>query len=107
MQEPLLFSKCVYKNIKMRTSDRARAQTLHIVQQAADKHRIGCSIYMHLAEKLKGDAFEIHQAANNQNHTHGANSAPHIDMLKREKEPNIAERLRVWAEIQSEQSLPV
>ena len=107
LQEPLLFSRCVYKNIRMRVSDRSRAQTLQIVEQAADKYRIGSSIYMHLAAKLRGESYNVHQTSNNERHSHGVNAAPHVKMLKREKEPDIAERLRVWSQIQSECALAV
>ncbi len=102
MQEPLLFSRCVYKNIRMRVSDRSRLQTLQIIEHAADQHRIGSSIYMHLAEKLKSDTYNVHQTVNNERHSHGITAALHVNMLKREKEPDIAERLRAWSEIQSE-----
>ncbi len=93
----------------MRTSERARIQTLQIVQKAADKHRIGCSIYMHLAEKLKGDSYDIHQTSNNERHSHSHNvyAAPFVSMLKREKEPDIAKRLQIWSQLQSEQTTPV
>lgn len=102
MQEPLLFSRCVYKNIRMRVSDRSRLQTLQIIEHAADQHRIGSSIYMHLAEKLKSDTYNVHQTVNNERHSHGITAALHVNMLKREKEPDIAERLHAWSEIQSE-----
>jgi hypothetical protein len=102
MQEPLLFSRCVYKNIRMRVSDRSRLQTLQIIEHAADQHRIGSSMYMHLAEKLKSDTYNVHQTVNNERHSHGITAALHVNMLKREKEPDIAERLHAWSEIQSE-----
>lgn len=100
-EEPLLFSRCVYKNIRMRVSDRSRLQTLQIIEHAADQHRIGSSMYMHLAEKLKGDTYKVHQTINNERHSHGISAAPHVVLLRREKEPNIAQRLRAWSEIQS------
>jgi len=100
MQEPLLFSRCVYKNIRMRVSDRSRLQTLQIIEHAADQHRIGSSMYMHLAEK--SDTYNVHQTVNNERHSHGITAALHVNMLKREKEPDIAERLHAWSEIQSE-----
>ena len=102
MQAPLLFSRCVYKNIRMRVSDRSRLQTLQIIEHAADQHRIGSSMYMHLAEKLKGDTYKVHQTINNERHSHGISAAPHVVLLRREKEPNIAQRLRAWSEIQSD-----
>ena len=102
MQEPLLFSRCVYKNIRMRVSNRSRLQTLQIIEHAADQHRIGSSMYMHLAEKLKGDTYKVHQTINNESHSHGISAAPHVVLLRREKEPNIAQRLRAWSEIQSD-----
>lgn len=83
-------------------SDRSRLQTLQIIEHAADQHRIGSSMYMHLAEKLKSDAYNVHQTINNERHSHGITAAPHVKLLKREKEPDIEQRLCAWSEIQSE-----
>lgn len=107
MQEPLLFSRCVYNNVQMRMSDRSRAQTLRILEQAADKHRIGSCIYTHAAQKLRGDTYNVHASAGNAKHNHTAGLLPHAKLLNRITEPDISERLRLWSEQLSEQLLPV
>ncbi|DBA79142.1 TPA: hypothetical protein ACH3X1_008979 [Trebouxia sp. C0004] len=83
---------------------RYASETLQIIEHAADRHRIGSSIYMHLAEKLKSDTYYVHQTINNERHSHGITAALHVKILKREKEPDIAQRLRAWSEIQSAHS---
>ena len=104
LQEPLLFSRCVYSNVKLRVSDRGRAQTLQMLEQAADKHRIGSCIYMHAAENLKSDTYKVHDLLRNSKHSHGITSCPHMKLLKRITEPDISERLRIWTDEQSKQS---
>ena len=103
MQEPLLFSRCVYKNLKMRMSDRSRMQTLHILEAAADRHRIGSCIYIHVADKLKGNTYDVHALEGNSKHNQVASAAPHMKLLERITEHDVMQRLRLWAEQVSEQ----
>lgn len=87
-------------------SNRSRAQTLQILEQAADRHRIGSCMYMHAAEKLKGDAYSVHDLLQNpRKHSQTASCIPHIKLLKRITEPDISERLRIWSEEQKEHTL--
>ena len=107
MQEPLLFSRCVYNNVRMRMSDRSRAQTLQILEQAADRHRIGSCIYMHAAQKLRGDTYTVHELSGNAKHNQTTKAVPHAKLLNRITEPDISERLRLWSEQQPEQLYPI
>ncbi|KAL0034588.1 hypothetical protein WJX79_009374 [Trebouxia sp. C0005] len=69
---------------------------------ASEEPLLFSSIYMNLAEKLKSDTYNVHQTINNERHSHGVSAAPYVKLLKREKEPDIAQRLRAWSERQSE-----
>ena len=87
-------------------SHKSRAQTLQILEHAADRHRIGSCMYMHAAEKLKGDTYSVHDLLDTpKKHSQTANSTPHIKLLKRITEPDITERLRIWSEEQKEHAL--
>lgn len=89
-------------------SNKSRDQTLQILEQAADRHRIGSCMYMYAAEKLKGDAYSVHDLLNNpKKHGQAARYIPHIKLLKRITEPDISERLRVWSEERKEHALSV
>ena len=84
-------------------STKSCAQTLQILEQAADRHRIGSCMYMHAAGKLKGDTYSVHDLLGNpKKHGQTANSIPHIKLLKRITEPDISERLRIWSDEQKE-----
>ena len=108
LQEPLLFSRCVYNNLRLRMSNKSRAQTLQILEQAADRHRIGSCMYMHAAEKLKGGTYIVHDLLQNpKKHSQTPSSMPHIKLLKRITEPDISERLRTWSEEQKEHMIPL
>lgn len=87
-------------------SNKSCAQTLQILEQAADTHRIGSCMYMHAVEKLKGDTYSVHDLLEQpKKHTRIASSVPHIKLLKRITEPDISERLRIWSEEQEGHSL--
>ena len=88
-------------------SNRSRAQTLQILEQAADRHRIGSCMYMHAAEKLKGDTYSVHDLLANAKHGQTGSSVPHMKLLKRITEPDISDRLRIWSEEQKGRSLPL
>lgn len=105
LQEPLLFSRCVYKNLRLRVSNKSRAQTLQILEQAADRHRIGSCMYMHAAKKLKSDAYHVHDLMGNAKHSQRTTSVPHIKLLARITEPDITARLRMWSEEQQRHAL--
>ena len=104
---PLLFSKCVYHGLKMRTCDGALSQTLKILEQEADRHRIGCSMYAHVVVKLKTFSNDPNQSGQDKDSRHDNPCTTHVKMLKREKEPDTAERLRIWEQTQIRNSLPV
>ena len=87
-------------------SNKSRTQTLQILEQAADRHRIGSCMYMHAAEKLKGGTYSVHDLLDNpKKHGQTASSIPHIKLLKRITEPDISERLRIWSEEQKKHAL--
>ena len=88
-------------------SNKSRAQTLQILEQAADRHRIGSCMYMHAAEKLKSDTYEVHDLPGNAKHTQTTTSVPHIKLLDRITEPDITARLRMWSEEQQKHALPL
>ena len=90
MQEPLLFSKCCYHNLTFRTSDKNRLQTLQAVEKMVDKHRMGCCIYMQLAEKLNLEACQPFQDLRR---SMQLASVPHVKLLKRITEPSLPERI--------------
>lgn len=106
LQEPLLFSRCVYQNLRLRMSNKSRAQTLQILEQAADRHRIGSCMYMHAAEKLKSNMYHVHDLMNAQ-HSQHTTSVPHIKLLERITEPDITARLRMWSEEQQRHAIPL
>ena len=87
----------------MRTSDKARVQTLNVIEEEADRHRIGCSIYTAIARKLKGQSYNVHSTRDNEQSRSDNKPVPHVKMLKREKEPDIQERLHIWNQTQSEE----
>lgn len=87
-------------------SNKSCAQTLHILEQAADTHRIGSCMYMHAVEKLKGDIYSVHGLLEQpRKHSQIASPIPHIKLLKRITEPGISERLHIWYEEQEGHSL--
>ena len=92
----------------MRTCKGALSQTLKILELEADKHRIGCSMYTHVVQKLKLLSEDVHQSGQGKGPCQQHTSITHVKMLKRQKEPDIAERLRIWEQTRIvEDSLPV
>ena len=89
MQEPLLFSKCCYHNLTFRTSDKNRLQTLQAVEKMVDKHRMGCNIYMQIAEKLNLAC----QPFQDLRRSMQLACVPHVKLLKRITEPSLPERM--------------
>ena len=87
-------------------SNKSCAQTLQILEQAADTYCIGSCMYMHAVEKLKGDTYSVHDLLDQpKKHSQIGSSIPHIKLLKRITEPDISERLRIWSGEQEGHSL--
>ena len=103
MQEPLLFSKCCYHNLTFRTSDKNRLQTLQAVESMADKHRIGCNVYMQVAEKLNLESCQPFQDLKRSMHVA---PVPHVKLLQRITEPSLPERIGSLANVKLNSQKP-
>lgn len=90
VQEPLLFSKCCYNNLTFRTSDKSRLAILQAAEKMVDKHRMGCSIYMQLAEKLNLEPCQPFQELKR---SMCLASVPHMKLMQRITEPSLSERI--------------
>ena len=64
-------------------------------------------MYMHAAEKLKSDSYEVHDLLWNAKHSQSTATVPHIKLLDRITEPDITARLRMWSEEQQKHALPL
>lgn len=87
-------------------SNKSRAQTLQILEQAADRYRICSCMYMHAAEKLKSDMYHVHDLLANAKYSQ-TTAVPHLKLLERITEPDISARLHMWSEENKRRSLPL
>ena len=76
-------------------------QTLQSIEQMVDRYRMGCSIYMQLAEKLaerlKLHANQSKEALKQQMHV---STVPHVKLLQRITEPSVSQRIACLTESQ-------
>lgn len=87
MQEPLLFSACVFNDLAFRRSAQSHAATQAVVQSHVNRHLIALALLQTVSDHLASQArSELAGAAR-------LKPNKHIPLLKRATEPPVEERL--------------